>query len=100
MSGDHYDLRTLTITTAQASGEDASMPDVFARSGSSTTDSAVSATTPEKAQPPQQEPVQPATLPPAQPAESADPSEAERARGTQLYQQGQWQVMYFFLLSN
>ena len=69
------------------------MPDVPSRSGSGTTDSAVSATTPEKAQVPQPQPAQPATSPPAQPAESADPSEAERARGTQLYQQGQWQVL-------
>ena len=71
------------------------MPDFSSRSGSGTTDSAVSATTPEKAQAqaPQAEPAQPATSPPA---ESADPSEAERARGTQLYQQGQWQVLYHF----
>ena len=74
------------------------MPDFSSRSGSGTTDSAVSATTPEKAQAQatQAEPAQPATSPPAQPAESADPSDAERARGTQLYQQGQWQVLHHF----
>ena len=90
-------LAGIDSVAEQASG-DASMPDIPSRSGSGTTDSAVSATTPEKAQPPQAEPAQPATSPPMQPAESADPSEAERARGTQLYQQGQWQVLYYLHL--
>ena len=55
-------------------------------SGSSTTDSAASETAPQLAQPMT---AQPDTSAPAVPA---DPSEAERARGTELYKQGDWQV--------
>ena len=71
------------------------MRDAPSRSGSSTTDSAASETAPQLAQPAT---AQPDTLAPAVPAAPADPSEAERARGTELYKQGDWQVHACFLM--
>ena len=65
------------------------MRDAPSRSSSSTTDSAASETAPQLAQPVN---TQPGTSAPAVPAASADPSEAERARGTELYKHGDWQV--------
>lgn len=66
------------------------MGDASSRSDSSTDSDALD-TTPQLQ--PQAVPAQPTTSEPAQPAESADPSESERARGTKLYQQGDWQVL-------
>ena len=65
------------------------MREAPSRSGSSTTDSAASETAPRLAQPVAAEPD---TSAPAVLAAPADPSEAERARGTDLYKQGDWQV--------
>ena len=71
------------------------MRDAPSRSNSSSSDSAASHTTPQSQPAQQGEPAQPTTPSPPQPAaESADPLEAERARGTQLYQQGNWQVSF------
>ena len=71
------------------------MRDAPSRSGSSTTDSAASETAPQLAQPVT---AQPDTSAPAVPAAPADPSEAERARGTELYKQCDWQVHAQFLM--
>jgi hypothetical protein len=80
---------------ALQASEDVSMRDAPSRSGSSTTDSAASETAPQLAQPVT---AQPDTSAPAVQAAPADPSEAERARGTELYKQGDWQVHARFLM--
>ena len=79
---------------ALQASEDVSMREAPSRSGSSTTDSAASETAPQQAQPVT---AQPDTSAPAVPAAPADPSEAERARGTELYKQADWQVHACFL---
>ena len=73
------------------------MRDAPSRTNSSSSDSAASDTTPQSQPAQQGETAHPAApLPPQPAAESAGPSEAERARGTQLYQQGKWQVSFIF----